>query len=146
MTAQDDVAALNRLLRILYRSLPIYLEGTRPWTRRGTEKGLEVLAQIAADQRALAGRVMDAIDQQGGRAQAGQFPLEFTAVNDLALEFLVQKALDYERRDVEAIQSCVDELAATPPLRPLAEEVLANARQHVHRLEELTTGGEFASQ
>jgi len=143
MPAQNDIAVLNRLLRILYRSLPIYLEGIQPWTRRGAEKGLDVLAEIAADQRAFAGRVVDAIDQQGGRADPGQFPLEFTAVNDLALEFLVQKALDFQQRDVEAIQRCVDDLAKNPPLRSLAEEVLANARRHLQKLEDLTADEEF---
>lgn len=143
MNRPDVTAVLNRLLRMLCRSLPIYLQGTQPWTRRGAEKGLQVLAQIAADQQALAQRVAEAVHQQDGHTDTGQFPIQWTAIHDLDLEFLIRKAIEYQRRDVAETARCVDELAGTPPLESLAEEILATARRHLEMLEELITDEQF---
>ena len=92
---------------------------------------------IAADQRALAQRVAEAIAERKGQIEPGHFPLEFTAINDLALGYLVRRAIDYQKRDVEAIGECVEALAGEPSLLPLAEEILGDARGHLETLEEM---------
>lgn len=147
MNRPDPIAALNRLLAILGRSLPVYLEGMRPWTRRGadSQRGLDTLADIAADLRSLAGCVTQAIVERRGEPAPGHFPIAFTADNDLALEYVLRKAADYQRHDIQAIESCAAELADVPDLRPLADEVLAHARRHLGELEELTAEGASCS-
>ena len=100
----------------------------------GTTCGSLAHADIAADQQNLSRRVAQAISEQGGRPDPGRFPIEFAAVNDLALDFLLQELVKYQQRDVAAIEGCVTDLATAPALRPLAEEALARAREHLDRL------------
>ena len=136
MNPTNAIDVLNRLLAVLYRSLPVYLQGARPWVGDEQRRGLDALARIAADQRLYAQRVAEAVFQQGGRIETGQFPLDFTSVHDLSLEFLLRKAADYQRRDLEIIQECVAALSDMPRLRTLAEEILGNAQGHLETLEE----------
>ena len=124
MDPSDPIDVLNRLLRLLCRSLPVYLESTRPSDPLDPRDLGHRLSVIAADQRVLARRVADAISERKGQVEAGHFPLEFTAINDLALPYLVRRAIDYQKRDIEAMGECVEALAGEPLLLPLAQEIL----------------------
>ena len=137
MNQPEPVRVLTRLLHVLCRSLPRYLEDARPWTRRDDERAQEVLADVAAAQGILAERVARAIVQQGGRPDPGRFPIEFAAINDLALDSLRQRLIEYQGRDVAAIGRCVAELRPALVLRSLAEEALADARRHLDVLKEM---------
>jgi len=139
MNRLEQIAVLNRLLDVLTSSLPVYLERMQPWVRRGAENGLAVLARIAADQRALAARVAGAIVERRGQPAPGHFPIEFTAFNDLAVEYLVGKAAERQRRDVQAIARAARELRESPTLTSLAEEVLGHAHRHLKALEGVST-------
>jgi len=135
MNQPDPAEVLNRLLRVLYRSLPVYLAEVKPWSTQESPQARAIEA-IAADQLRLAERVGEAILGHGGRIDRGSFPAEFTAKNDLAMEFLLRAAAEHLQRDVAAIQQCVADLANAPFLRPLAEEALGSARGHLESLKE----------
>lgn len=129
-------SVLNRLLTTLYRSLPIYVQGAHPWVPPDRRPALELLKRIAGDQQMYAQRVADAILHEGGRMELGQFPLEFAAFHDLGIDFLVKKAAESQRRQVEIVEECASALNGVPRLRSLAEEILGNARGHLETLEE----------
>ena len=122
---------LNRLLRIIARSLPMYLEDAKPWTDGGHAQAQAALASLVADQHALAGRVAQAILAAGGQPAPGPFPSDFACLNDSGLEFLLQEVIESQRRQIPAIERCVADLAETPQLQALAEEVLGNAQGHL---------------
>jgi hypothetical protein len=121
---------LNRLFRVHYRSLPVYVQGTRPWTPPEQQKALELLAAVAADQKRTAGQIAEAIQQERGRLDPGQFPVAFTAIHDVSAQFLLHRAAELHQRDLKIIQECAAELAAVPSLRLLAEETLRQAQTH----------------
>ncbi len=73
----------------------------------------------------------------GGLAAPGRFPMGFTATHDLATDYLVKKSASLQSRDVEIVQKVVDELAESPRLQALAEDVLGQAKQHLADLESL---------
>jgi hypothetical protein len=127
---------LNRLFRVHYRSLPVYVQGTRPWTPPEQQKALELLAAVAADQKRTTGQIAEAIQQERGRLDPGQFPVAFTAIHDVSAQFLLQRAAELHRRDLKIIQECAAELAAVPSLRLLAEETLRQAQTHREMLGE----------
>ncbi|MGQ9576426.1 MAG: hypothetical protein ACUVUC_14025 [Thermoguttaceae bacterium] len=129
------IDALNRLFQVHYRSLPVYLHQARPWSPRGQDAALEVLATVAADQQRTAQQIAEAILREGGRVEPGQFPVRFAALHDLAADFLLCRAAELHQRDMEAIQQCAAELRRLPALRPLAEQVLQQARRHQEMLE-----------
>jgi len=140
MGQAETIAALNRLLRVLSRSLPVYLEGTAPWVRPGNERLRDALRHVARDEQMYAGRVAEAIYACGGRPDPGPVPVRFTDTHDLGVDFLCRLVLEHQRADVEAIRRSVEALAGDPPLYPLAREILGNAVGHLETLEEETRG------
>lgn len=138
MPQPSSIDVLNRLLRILYRSLPLYLDGTSPWTSRTDGRAEAVLAQLVADCRHYAQKTADAILDRNGILETGSFPIQYADVHDLSLDFLIGELIESQRRDIKAIEACVDKLARDRAAKALAEEALGNARGHLESLEELT--------
>jgi hypothetical protein len=138
MNDRQIIELLNRLLAIHTTSFPTYLVCTGPWTRRGDEAASLALSQIVADQQATADRVVQMITDLGGSVASSSYPMLFTDLHDLALEFLLQRLIDYQQHDITSIDACVAELANEPLARALAEESLGAAKGHLESLEELT--------
>ncbi len=131
MNHSEVPTVLNQLLRPLARSLPRYLEFARPWTGVDGKAVRDALASLVADQRAYALLVSEAVFEYGARPDPGPFPMEFTAIHDLALEFVLGRVVEDHRAHVDVIQRCSRQLESFPPLRSLADEVLSNAREHL---------------
>jgi hypothetical protein len=131
--ATKTTGVLNRLLQTLFRSLPMYLAEARPWTGRNEGLGT-VLASAATDYRSYFERLTDMILELGGPVEVGRFPTEFTDLHDLSVDYLLQKCIDLQRRDLGVIQCCVQSLTPQSTPRLLAEEVLGNARGHLERM------------
>lgn len=136
-TAKNALDNLNRLFEIEHRSLPTYLADACPWTHTGDEKATATLANIVADQQALAGRIAELIDDRSGRVDTGSFPMEYTDMNLLSLDFLLLELVRCQKRDIASIEQVVSALAADREARDLAEEVLGAARAHLEALEDL---------
>ena len=129
--------ALNRVVDILSRSLPVYLEQTSPWIGPGAEEARSLLAKVGSEQRQFAQRIADAVRDQGGQVRVGGFPTEFTAANDLCAEFLVEKVIGDQKQNIESIQLAVDDLEEAPWLRVLAQDVLSGVKEQLETLEAL---------
>lgn len=139
MTTARMINALNRLLAILYRSLPMYLADAFPWHRSDDEIGQATLRRIQEDQRQMAQRIAEAILDRRGPMDTGEFPMEFTDTQFLSFDFLVQEMIRHQRQDIAAIEQCVRDLADDRAARELAEEALGAERAHLEALEELTS-------
>lgn len=135
--AVDPLAVLNRLLEIVYRSFPMYLRFAHPWSAGDSEQAREKLEYIAQDHEVSAKRLARAIDGAGGFVDYGDFPAMFADWNDLSLKFLVGKALELQRKDIDVIAAAAEELRGQPRYRALAEEVLGTAKAHLATLESL---------
>lgn len=135
----DPLDVLGLLFRILNRSLPMYLAGADPWRRAGDEAMANALADIVADQRLYSGRIAEAILQERGRFDSGDYPMEFTEYNMLSLDFLLTAMIRHQKQDIAAIERCVADLAGNLQFQVLAEEILGNARGHLESLQELVT-------
>ena len=134
----DPLPVLKDLLRMLYRSLPMYLAEARPWVHRDDEKLASAITAIAGDQCLFAHRVAEAIVNLHGHPNPGSFPYQVTSVHDLAIDYLLQRLIEYQRCDVTHIGRCVEDLAEQPQHAALAEEILGNARGHLETLEQLS--------
>ena len=137
MEPSEVTGVLNRLLQILCRSLPCYLDDAGPWTCHDDQRAQTALDNLVADQRMLAHHVAQEIVEQGGRPDTGGFPMNFTAINDVAMDYLVGELIEHGRRDVAAIKQCVADLKEMPTARLLAEEALGNAQGHLEIMEEV---------
>lgn len=128
---------LNRLLAIEYRSVPMYLADAAPWRGPGDEQIAAALENIVLDQRNMASRIAELVLDRRGSIDTGEFPMEFTDMHNLSLDFLLTELVRYQQRDVAAIEGCVARLAGDEEARALAEEVLGSERRHLEVLEEL---------
>lgn len=137
MTPLESNTALNRLLMIIYRSLPMYLADAVPWMHAGDEKAKHVLNHIVSDYRMYTGRITDLLLSRRRRFTFGEYPMVYTDTHDLSLDYLLSELVDYQKQDVVAIEKCVADLKTDAPARLLAEEVLGNARGHLESLEEV---------
>ena len=138
MPQPDSIPVLNWLMAVLCRSLPQYLTDARPYTVPGNDDAVETLAQIAADQTTMSERVSDLILESERRVDLGGFPIQFSSLHDLGLDYLVEKAIECQRRDIRTIEACIDDLRFVPAARSLAEETLGMAKGHLESLEEIS--------
>ena len=128
---------LGRLFVRLYRSLPMYLAEAEPWTHPGDEQAERVFAAIVADARFFCQRIAQRILQLRGRLDLGEFPMEFTDLNLLSLDYLLTELVRWQKADILAMEKLSAELADGSEDRALADEVLGNWRGHLQSLEEL---------
>jgi hypothetical protein len=137
MSHPSTYQILNRLLTILYRSLPMYLTYATPRRHQGEEQALKTLKLIAADQEQISQRIGQYIIEHHGPIEIGEYPIEFLDLHDLSLDFLVGRLIDYQKRDISAMEACVALLKHERGAAALAEEALGGARGHLESLEEL---------
>lgn len=133
----SSVPILNRILATLNRSLAMYLADADPWTRAGDEQAAAALARIVEDQRRDVNRLAEVIIDSAARVDPGQWPMEFTDLNFLSLDYLMQELIRHQREDVAQIQRCASLLANDRNARELAEEVLGSEQAHLEALEDL---------
>jgi hypothetical protein len=137
MPEADTIAVLNRLLVLHNRSLPRYLESARPWLHSGDERSAQMLDLIAADHRLTVERVGSRILEHHGLPDLGAYPMQFTDLHDLSLDYLLGELLARQRALVADLTGCVRQLDGAPRDKALAEEALGAARGHLESLEEL---------
>jgi hypothetical protein len=125
------------LFERVYRSLPMYLAEAEPWTHPGAEQAQRVLDAIVADARAYCRRIAERIHQLRGRLDLGEFPMEFTDLNLLSLDYLLRELVRWQKADIQEIERLAAELDEGSEDRELADEVLGNWRGHLQSLEEL---------
>ena len=139
------LAALDRLLPALHRSLAEYLSYATPWTPPGCEALGEAIARVAADHRWYCERLVSAIRALGGIPQFGEFPSRYSDMHDLAINYSARQLADELRGSLSLIEDCVAATAGVACARELAEEILGNTRGHLEALERLLSVG-YASE
>ena len=130
MTSNQTLNTLNRLLAVHCQSLPLYLSQTTPWTRTGDEEAQQAMQLVVEDQTQLTQRLATMIVEDGGVPNRG-VARDYTAMNDLSLEFLLGKVIDQLRQTIPA------DLSTAPMAKGLAEESLGMARGHLQSLEDI---------
>jgi hypothetical protein len=137
----NPIHLLNRLMAIQSRSLPQYLRYSRPHVPPGRGEVLETLEAVAADQDVMTDRISRMVIDADALPQTGEFPMEFTDLHDLHIDYLVNAAVRYQEEDLAEIQKHVDRLQAAPAAKSLAEECLGLAKGHLDTLRDLAAGG-----
>jgi hypothetical protein len=132
----ETLGLLNRLLAIHERSFVQYLAYATPFVPAGKEELLDALAVIDNDQDVIARRISSMIVDGGGLPRSSGFPMEFTDLHDLDVDFLLQAAVRYQEYDIQAIGEIVSRLQQEPAARAIAEEALGMAKGHLDALRE----------
>ncbi len=137
MPALSTNDILNRVLIVHNRSLPSYLIDAQPWIRYGDHRASETLRQIVRDQKRVVDRVGAMITDNGGVYELGEYPLPFTAYHDVSFEWLLPMLIDRQRKTVDYLQRCAEQLSLAPMAKSLVEETVGMAKGHLEMLEEL---------
>lgn len=137
MLSETTIQVLNRLVALHYRSLPMYLSYATPYWHQGDDRARQTLDQLVADQQAMVDRLGELIIDNEGAVNYGHFPMAFTSYHDLSFDFLLDRLLEYQGRDIAAIEQCVRELNDAPLAKAIAEEALGAAKAHLESLVEL---------
>ena len=137
MPFPETIDVLNRVLVILQRSFPQYLRYARPYIPPGRENVMDTIHEIVMGQDLLAERLSQSVFESGGRPDPGDFPIEFTDTHDLAIDFLIQESIAYQKQDLAELEQCVEALRMAPAAQSLASEALGMAKGHLESLEEL---------
>ncbi|HEY4760623.1 MAG TPA: hypothetical protein VIH42_08595, partial [Thermoguttaceae bacterium] len=98
------------------------------------------MANLVEDRQMYADRVAKAILDRGGYPDPGQFPLEYTSLNEVSMEYLVHELIDSLRADMEILQGYSAQLAEIRPLHALVEEIIGNTKGHREILEKVIKG------
>ncbi len=137
MASDNTIAALNRIACVLNRSLPMYLRDAKPYVRPEDAEAAEVLESIADEQRDMVARIGELVVEEGSQLDTVGFPITYTSLHDLSLDYLIGQLVMQQERDVQEIQHCVSQLSLAPRARALAEESLGAAKGHLETLREL---------
>jgi hypothetical protein len=139
MPSTDTIDDLNRVLAILERSFPQYMQYARPYIPPGRQDVMETLSEVVSCQKSLADRVSRMIVDSGALPDTGEFPIEFTDTHDLSIDYLIEEAIGYQKQDIAELADCADSLNLSPAAQNLAAEALGMAKGHLESLEELRT-------
>ena len=135
-----QIESSQRLMQLLlhhYRSLPIFLTEAVPWTHRGDEQATNVLLDIVAGQLDLSNRIAAELEQRGWPLDMGEYPMDFLDLHFLSLDFLLQRLVDNQQREVDAIARLSAEVNEDPVAHDLAQEALGAAKGYLESLTEL---------
>lgn len=127
---------LNQVLIDLGRSLLQYVGEAWPWTSPGHDADRAALDQLVARQKEQVARLTDLLLERGWQIDFGQYPVEYTDLHYVALDYLLGQLLVNEEGLVveleEAIHTCIDD----PEAVQLLEHILAEERETLRRLRE----------
>lgn len=127
------------------RSVLTYVAEAYPWTTSTEEKSLADLQQLITDEREAVvclGRFL--VHRRIPLPYLPPYPAHFTTINFLALDFLLPRLIEHERRSIADLER---DLAAIkdPVAHAEVEKLLTLKRRHLPRLEDLASAQPQAS-
>jgi hypothetical protein len=137
MADQNVVDPLNRLLALHSRSLPMYLASAQPWFPELDSDAERVLRHLADDQRMMVDQIGAVILDIGGLVQPSEFPMEFTDLHDLSIEYLLPLVAARQQEELGQMRQIAHQVRHHPTARAVAEEALGAAPAHLDNLREI---------
>jgi len=139
MSPPSTTEILNRLLVLHMRSLPMYLGYAPPYELAAHANAKTVLDQIVEDQKRSVDRLGTLILDSGGTIDYGEFPMAFTALHDLSLDYLLNLLIERQQKFVTVCEKLADALGMAPYAQAAAREAVGEAKGHLENLQDLKT-------
>lgn len=136
MTTTDVQTALLQLLAICRGSLPQYMRHARPHQTSQSDEAQAALADIVADQDVMAERIAGKLEALGTVPKSVEFPMEFTGLHDMSIDYLIDRAIRRQNEDIAALDRLSNSLACHQSVRSLADEASGMAVAHLEALQE----------
>jgi hypothetical protein len=137
MSSPETCDILNRILVLHARSLPVYLSYAKPDQLWKQPKAAAVLSRVAEDHQRTVDRLATLILENHGTVDHGEFPMSFTGLHDLSVEYLFRQLIDRQKRFIAVIDKLAAQLTLAPFAQAAAREAVGEAKGHLENLEEL---------
>jgi hypothetical protein len=137
MTSTDTIDLLNRILVLHARSLPMYLGYAKPDQIWKKPKAAAVLNHIVEDHMRTVDRLATLILDSHSTVDHGEFPMSFTGLHDLSVEYLFKLLIDRQKRFIAVVEKLAGQLTLAPYAQAAAREAVGEAKAHLENLEEL---------
>jgi hypothetical protein len=133
-------AILQDIFRRENRSLLQYLAASFPWTTPERQAVVSHLQTWAAQEQDIVAGIAGYLQRnQAELPYLGAFPMDFTTINFIGLDYAVPRIIEAEKRDLADLQRDLHTLA-DPTGRDLVEELVAVKEQYLKELQELAPG------
>ena len=136
--AAKSIDVLNRLVGHHASSLASYLADARPWSAgESASRVMSLFDQIARDHLRIVERAGKRIIDLGGVSQnIHSYPMEYTSLHDVSVDFLSQKLAAYEANLQVLAQACAEQLSHDAESQSIANEAVGMAQGHLDLLRE----------
>lgn len=138
-------ARLNELLVELHRSLLQYTSEAWPWSTTENESFKRTVLECAERQRRSVGLLAQFLRDRQWRIDFGMYPLEYTSLHYVAVEYLAQQLVSNQRELVEFIEAAAPGCVADYEALQLVQRIAADERAILDSLTAQKTGQESAS-
>src|SRR5437588_3885407 len=96
---------LQELVRKEGRSLLQYVSESFPWTTHQNAHALAILLDMAQEEQRGAGAIVKLLLKNRVRPPyLGAYPMSFTTINYMSLDFLVPYLIDFEKRRIAELE------------------------------------------
>jgi hypothetical protein len=95
------------------------------------------LSRVVADNQEGVARLTALLDSRRYTIDFGEFPMDFTSLHDVSLDYLVTQLGEDQRREVQLFESSLARLTDDPEGREVVAEILTRSRRHLQSLEGL---------
>lgn len=136
MTQQN--ALLNAVANALYRSLLQYAEECWPWSGglHGSNERAAVHA-LSRAQREHVGQMVELLDNRNWTVDFDNYPYDFTNLNYVGIDYLVQKLISDEERLLGLIEQTLPASHSDAEASELLRSAAAAQRESLQRLRQL---------
>lgn len=133
-----DAATRNTLVDILQRercSLLMYVSEAFPLTTPAEQKALDDVLAMVKEEEHAAIRLAKFLQQQRiAIPPLGAFPLSYTTINFISLDYIVPLLIDNQKRRIEEITAQLSRVS-DPAARKHIQEILDTKKRHMQSLE-----------
>jgi len=98
---------------------------------------MEAFEAIASDQDGMVERLSQMLTDAQVSPRFGEFPMEYTDLHDLDIDYLLGVAVKYQAQDIASIAEIAEQLQLAPAAQSLAQEALGMTKGHLDTLREL---------
>src|SRR5580658_8213217 len=136
-----DIATLRVLQNIVRResrSLLQYIHESYPWITAGEKETLAKVGQIVQEEQAAAVALAGSLAKRRHRLPPylGPYPMSFTSINYVTLDYLVPLLIDYQKQGIADLERDLALIADVEMDREV-QQILEMKRRHLQVLVDL---------
>lgn len=132
----DPTSLLNRIAAWLGATLACYLTDAVPWVPSESSSTWDLIRGIAASQRQMRDRIAAEIQDRDCSVERSVFPMSFTGLHDLSLNYLAHRVLKDQQELEQRIRGLLPIVQRDPRALALVEETLGETLAQIDALSE----------